>query len=898
MTDFFDLPPEIPPKDKIISIFNDWWTDDEIRKDIIPSIADKRFSDSIYGQLQNYEKESHAERKSFAEILFDYVGKNFLVNTNKHTRTSFLCLIIKKQIEIDSSFKDIFLSCLISNINSESAGSCKKCNSKWNKDQPIFSQKLGLKKPLYCSDKECITAQQRIVSNNLCDLVKEFTINKEYKSFCKTIIEHLKAKNHDHLELPREIFFSQSHEAKLLPDTIRPIGMLQPLHDYQSSIRLKILDMLENYTIDTSRALVVLPTGAGKTRLVVETLIDWINDGKKGKEDKKFILWIVDKKELCQQAFDTFADMFRHKGKKDSSLRLHPIYDKEAKNIGDILYQHSGDDGGYIDEQNGVIVASIQSLYSISKNSDNGSLPELGKYTAMVIIDEAHHAVPSNISYNRVLEALGFNFRRRAGMDISENHTCLLGLTATPFRGDDDKKSTTSLLNRFGKKHRILWPSFSDLADEVDVPPHASLTVQKNGLQNEQIRLYGEGSYSITDERIIEYHFIILKHNHDSPSTEVYNEKGQDANIDFSFRDPGKYEIQLYVSDSKNTSTNMAISYINILQSPRSSEASNDKEMKKLYDHLIKQKILAVPHHYIIDYSRHKVDMTDKEIEQFKQFHDISEKTIKAIGSDPQRNHRIINKICSLINKENKKSILLFACSVEHSRFISFVLDALYGIKSASIDHKISTEERDEITNDFRQGKISVLCNYNILTTGFDSPKVDCVFVARPTFSHVLYNQMAGRGLRGPKNNGTTDCVIVDISDNIQLVSDKEEVDQSWRFFEYIYDTVYDERKSTDQTCYSCFGNSTQSLDCKICDGTGIISHKSKSSSVAQPKKYTQEETVRMMQQVQREHPDWPLERIREDVRKKIRFERAIEASRAKYGETSDETSGDKNPCA
>ena len=156
--------------------------------------------------------------------------------------------------------------------------------------------------------------------------------------------------------------------------------------------------------------------GAGKTRLVVETLIEWINNGKKGKENSKFILWIVDKNELCQQAFDTFADVFRHRGKKDTSLKLHPIYGDNVKNIRDILYQYSEPSNdihkvGDIRELNGVIIASIQSLYKISQNVDQGLLPELGKYTSIVIIDEAHHAIPSNASYSSVLHALNFRFK-------------------------------------------------------------------------------------------------------------------------------------------------------------------------------------------------------------------------------------------------------------------------------------------------------------------------------------------------------------------------------------------------------------------------------------------------------------------------------------------------------
>jgi len=61
-----------------------------------------------------------------------------------------------------------------------------------------------------------------------------------------------------------------------------------------------------------------------------------------------------------------------------------------------------------------------------------------------------------------------------------------------------------------------------------------------------------------------------------------------------------------------------------------------------------------------------------------------------------------------------------------------------------------------------------ILCNYGVLTTGFDAPKVEAVVIARPTDSPVLYEQMIGRGMRGPLNGGTVECRIVDLIDHIE----------------------------------------------------------------------------------------------------------------------------------
>jgi superfamily II DNA or RNA helicase len=40
--------------------------------------------------------------------------------------------------------------------------------------------------------------------------------------------------------------------------------------------------------------------------------------------------------------------------------------------------------------------------------------------------------------------------------------------------------------------------------------------------------------------------------------------------------------------------------------------------------------------------------------------------------------------------------------------------------------------------------------------------------MARPTVSRVLYEQIVGRGLRGPKFGGTATCAILDCEDNFR----------------------------------------------------------------------------------------------------------------------------------
>jgi superfamily II DNA or RNA helicase len=56
----------------------------------------------------------------------------------------------------------------------------------------------------------------------------------------------------------------------------------------------------------------------------------------------------------------------------------------------------------------------------------------------------------------------------------------------------------------------------------------------------------------------------------------------------------------------------------------------------------------------------------------------------------------------------------------------------------------------------------SILINVEMLTEGFDDPKIHTVLLARLTLSTNRFWQMIGRGTRGPAANGTNDCIVID----------------------------------------------------------------------------------------------------------------------------------------
>jgi len=156
--------------------------------------------------------------------------------------------------------------------------------------------------------------------------------------------------------------------------------------------------------------------------------------------------------------------------------------------------------------------------------------------------------------------------------------------------------------------------------------------------------------------------------------------------------------------------------------------------------------------------------LTTREVKYLEDNFDFPPAFVKKIGEDETRNFEIINELMAKLKTHRKA--LFFGCSVEHSKFICSMLNYL-GVTAAHVDGNTNRGARQATLSEFKNGELQIICNFGILSTGFDAPKTDLVFIARPTQSIVLYSQMIGRGLRGKEVGGTENCTIVTVRDNI-----------------------------------------------------------------------------------------------------------------------------------
>lgn len=145
---------------------------------------------------------------------------------------------------------------------------------------------------------------------------------------------------------------------------------------------------------------------------------------------------------------------------------------------------------------------------------------------------------------------------------------------------------------------------------------------------------------------------------------------------------------------------------------------------------------------------------------------DYEPKLLEAIAGQEHRNVMVVNEIRRLIGEEGHRRLILFAASVRHAEILASVLAAI-GIDARVITASTGMTARTRIIKAFRRTRPNpmVLCNFGVLTTGFDAPNTSAAVIARPTKSLVLFSQMVGRATRGPRAGGNEICTVSTVVD-------------------------------------------------------------------------------------------------------------------------------------
>ncbi|WP_420462673.1 DEAD/DEAH box helicase family protein [Candidatus Palauibacter sp.] len=182
---------------------------------------------------------------------------------------------------------------------------------------------------------------------------------------------------------------------------------LPPLHGYQETIVSNVRSLLHGAADGAKRrGMISLPTGSGKTRVAVQALVEQMRDG----ELDSGILWVADRDELCEQAVESWMQVWSRIG-APKALHISRFWGGQ-RTPERIPGPH-------------VVVATIQTLrarFSRQQPADD-VLRDIG----IIVFDEAHRSIAP--TFTSVMQELGLTRWQRS------HEPFLIGLTATPYRG-------------------------------------------------------------------------------------------------------------------------------------------------------------------------------------------------------------------------------------------------------------------------------------------------------------------------------------------------------------------------------------------------------------------------------------------------------------------------------
>ena len=181
---------------------------------------------------------------------------------------------------------------------------------------------------------------------------------------------------------------------------------------------------------------------------------------------------------------------------------------------------------------------------------------------------------------------------------------------------------------------------------------------------------------------------------------------------------------------------------------------------------LIQKGILSTPSVETVQtHAEFDGQLTQADNDHLKKFGDLPESVLESIAKHGPRNHLIVDHYVQ--HQEKFGKTLVFAVNTSHAK----TLAEEFKTRNISVDYVDYTRKDCDVVMDAyrNEAEPQVLVNVEMLTEGFDAPRTQSVFLARPTKSESLLSQMVGRALRGERAGGTKNAYLVTFVDSWKL---------------------------------------------------------------------------------------------------------------------------------
>lgn len=145
-----------------------------------------------------------------------------------------------------------------------------------------------------------------------------------------------------------------------------------------------------------------------------------------------------------------------------------------------------------------------------------------------------------------------------------------------------------------------------------------------------------------------------------------------------------------------------------------------------------------------------------------KGFNPTSIKQVRELLEVKPRNEQIVDSII----KEKKRlklrhaQTIVFCQSIEHAEAMSKLL------KGKAYHSDLPKFKKDRIYQDFKSGKLEVICTCDMFNEGIDIPNARLIVFLRSTASRTIFLQQLGRGLR--KTDSKRKVSVLDFAANIE----------------------------------------------------------------------------------------------------------------------------------
>lgn len=117
--------------------------------------------------------------------------------------------------------------------------------------------------------------------------------------------------------------------------------------------------------------------------------------------------------------------------------------------------------------------------------------------------------------------------------------------------------------------------------------------------------------------------------------------------------------------------------------------------------------------------------------------------------------------VASWLQQAKDKKTIVYCASIKTSQATAAAFRR-QGISAAHLDGSTPKAERERIVQQFRDGKILVLCNVDLFGEGFDVPDCEVVQLLRPTKSLTLFIQQSMRPMRINPQDPQKEAIILD----------------------------------------------------------------------------------------------------------------------------------------